>query len=96
MDEVISEDYNKGQLLYFCGVSRKYDWNNNLHLAGRVVEGAQASVEAYNGDRLVVEGLEAIEIDASYAQEQYPTKGRSYLTCRNFQFGVQAKSEEWL
>ena len=82
----IPEEYPEGMLLYFCGVSSPYRWNNNLHLAGRVTPGAIAEVETYNGDKLIVTGLEAITIKPEPAAELYPSLGKEFLTCRNFPF----------
>jgi hypothetical protein len=88
VNQTITEDYPEGMLLYFCGVSSPYRWNNNLHLAGKVTPGAVAEVEAYNGDKLIVTGLDAIAINSEPAAALYPTLGKEFLTCRNFQFGA--------
>lgn len=92
----LSESFKEGQLLYFCGVSRRYDWNNNLHLAGKVTEGAESKVIAYTSDILKVKNLELIPIDAKFAESKYSSKAKSFLTCRNFQFGAQAVANGWL
>ena len=85
----IPEEYPDGMLLYFCGVSSPYRLENNLHLAGRVTPGAASTVvDSYNGDKLIVTGLEAIAINAEPAAELYPNLGKEFLTCRNFQFGA--------
>lgn len=81
--------YKAGDLLYFCGVASPYVWANNAHLAGRIADGASSSIPLYTGDKLVVHGLEAVAIQAEPAKNRFPGLGAAYLTCRNFQFGVQ-------
>lgn len=83
------EQYQPGQLLYFCGVSAPYRWPNNMHLAGVVEAGAECRVELYTGDVLVVRNLRRIEFDDRAARERFPERGAEFLTCRNFQFAAQ-------
>lgn len=79
----------QGSTLYICGVSNPYVHQNNLHLPVRVKEGATAYKRLWFGGSLYVDGAETLDIDSAPAYEQYPTYGKDYLTCRNFQFGVQ-------
>jgi hypothetical protein len=85
------EGYNAGDILYICGVATPYVWRNNLHLPVRVTgdENDVASVPAFNGSIIVVTGAEAIPFSDAAANELYGERGKSYLTCRNFQFGAE-------
>ncbi len=78
-----------GQLAYFCGVSSPYVHSKNLHLVGVVEPGQQASVMLWTGDWLVVEGLRQIRVTDVGARKRFPHYSDRFLTCRNFQFGVQ-------
>lgn len=89
VNSVLSLDYQENDVLYFCGVSIPYKWENNLHLAGIVSNGEQSEVIAYNGDILTINGLKKIDFDDAVAKAKYPNLGREYLTCRNFQFAAQ-------
>lgn len=91
-NEAISVDYPDGAILYFCGVATPYRWADNLHLAGRAVEGDQPEpieIELHTGDTLTVTGLRRIAFDDAAAVRLFPNKGRKFLTCRNFQFAAQ-------
>ena len=77
-----------GELLYVCGVSMKYVWENNFHLAARAKAGSTFELPAFNGDRIIVEGAEALVFNDTAAREHYPDKHEAFLTCRNFQFGA--------
>jgi hypothetical protein len=77
-----------GDLLYLCGVSAPYNWDNNLHLAARVKPGAMARVKAHTGDIMILHDCEPIAFDDEAARERFPDKGRVFLTCRNYQFGA--------
>jgi hypothetical protein len=87
VNEMIKLDYTEGTILYFCGVSSPYRWENNLHLAGIVKPNHSSEIEAFNGDKLIVNGLERLTFDDTIAKEKYPNLGKEFLTCRNFQFG---------
>lgn len=78
--------YKHGDLIYFCGVSKPYVWESNLHLAVRVQEGARAGVVAINGDRIHIDGAKLVLFDDAAALDAFPAKGKDFLTCRNFQF----------
>lgn len=84
----IKLDYPEGVILYLCGVSVPYRWVNNLHIAMRAKPGVSFFVEAYNGDRVTIDGAELITFDDRAARELYPERGKQFLTCRNFQFGA--------
>lgn len=86
-------DLKPGELVYFCGVSNPYVWKNNLHLAVVGKLGAVATAKAYNGDELVVTGAEPIKILPDEAVSTYATRGKEFLTCRNYQFGAQVAKQ---
>lgn len=89
VNEDVALDYPNGTVLYLCGVSTPYQWRNNLHLPVRVMAGAVAEVEAWNGDRVTITGAEPMPIDGLVARRAFPTRTSAFLTCRNFQFGAQ-------
>jgi len=89
VNKTVALTHEQGTILYFCGVANPYKWDNNAHLAGRVKAGAVSRLALYNGDVLIVDGLEAIPIAAKPAEALFPQKDASFLTCRNFQFGAQ-------
>jgi hypothetical protein len=62
---------------------------SNLHLVGRVKDGASASIVLHNGSILEVGGLERIQFDDKAARKLFPGKSEAFLTCRNFQFAAQ-------
>jgi hypothetical protein len=83
--------YNVGEIVYVCGVASPHRWANNLHLAVEVTGDSEdtASVTAYIGDRINLLGATKIAFDDTVAVRDYGHLSASYLTCRNFQFGVQ-------
>ena len=91
-DDLIALDgYQPGALIYFCGVSKPYRWERNLHLAVRVTGEDQdvASVSAYNGDEITVAGAQEVLFNDGAALNLYGGKGDAFVSCRNFQFGAQ-------
>lgn len=84
----LSGKYQESEVIYMCGVSSPYRWENNFHFAGVVCFGESSTVEMYNGDILVVKNVKRIVFDDSKAKLLYPEKGKEFLTCRNFQFGA--------
>lgn len=80
--------YKHGDLIYFCGVSKPYVWEHNLHLAVRVQTGGVAGVVAVNGDRIHIDGAVPVRFDDRAALAAFPDKGKDFLTCRNFQAGA--------
>lgn len=81
--------YKHGDIIYFCGVSKPYNWEKNLHLAVRVARGKQCGILSVNGDRIHITGAETIEFNDASAISAFPSRGKEYLTCRNFQFGAE-------
>jgi hypothetical protein len=81
--------YHEGEVLYLCGVSAPYIWDNNLHLAGVVTTGFVVSKQMYTGDMVIIEGIKELPIDASEALKNYAGRPKAFLTCRNFQFGAK-------
>ena len=83
--------YEAGDIFYVCGVAAPYKWANNLHLAVRVTgkDTDVARVTAYTGDRISLVWAVVIPFDDTVAIRDYGHLAKSYLTCRNFQFGVQ-------
>jgi len=77
-----------GDVLYLCGVSNPYRWNCNLHIAVRVKRGSIANVPTHTGDVITLVDCEKINFDDTAAARLFPDLGRSFLTCRNFQFGA--------
>lgn len=90
-DDMVDLDHGPGALLYFCGVSKPYRWDRNLHLAVRVTGDPQdiASATAWNGDKVTIAGAEEVPFNDEAARAGYPALGAAFLTCRNFQFGAQ-------
>jgi hypothetical protein len=90
--------YNVGDILYVCGVAAPHRWANNLHLAVQVTGDSKdtASVTTYIGDRINLLGATQIAFDDTVAASEYGHLSASYLTCRNFQFGVQMVADERL
>jgi len=78
-----------GKPFYICGVAFPFNYNNNMHLAVVGKSGAEARLELYTGDILIVKDAEKYCFDDKDARELYPNYGKEYLTCRCFQFGVQ-------
>ena len=90
-----------GDVFYICGVATPWEWANNLHLACRVVSeqntlftppkalAPKASVLSYVGDRVTVTGAILLPFGDEIASKRYPDRDRSFLTCRNFQFGAE-------
>ena len=89
-EEIGLPGFVENDILYVCGVSAPYRWANNLHLAVRVTgdRNDRATMQAYNGDLLVITGAIAIPFDDAAAKADHPHRGKDYLTCRNFQFGA--------
>ncbi len=83
--------YNVGDILYVCGVASPHRWPNNLHVAAEVTGDSRdtARIAAYTGDRINLVGATQIAFDDTVAAREYGNLSASYLTCRNFQFGVQ-------
>ena len=83
--------YVVGDILYVCGVALPHRWGNNLHLAVEVTGDSSdtARVTAHSGDRISLVGATQINLDVAVAARDYGHLSESYLTCRNFQFGVQ-------
>jgi hypothetical protein len=77
-----------GDYFYICGVSYEYKWSNNFHLVVKPGAG-QVERSTYNGMKVVVTEAEEVKFDDKMAYTLYPDYGRKFLTCRNFQFGVQ-------
>ena len=79
-----------GDLIYLCGVSSPYKWDNNLHLALICDSTAESFTHnLYNGQILKISGARPIEFNNIAALNQFPYLSKSFLTCRNFQFGAQ-------
>lgn len=87
--------YNIGDIFYVCGVALPHRWANNLHLAVQVTGDSKdtARVTAYTGDRINLAGATQIAFDDTVAAREYGHLSASYLTCRNFQFGVQVVAD---
>ena len=83
--------YNVGDILYVCAVASPHRWANNLHLAVQVTgdRNDTVRVRAYTGDGINLAGATQIAFDDTVAAREYGHLSASYLTCRNFQFGVQ-------
>jgi len=79
----------EGKPFYICGVAYPWNYNNNMHLAVIGKEGAEARLELYTGDILIVRDAEQYMFNDKKARELYPNLSEQYLTCRNFQFGAQ-------
>jgi hypothetical protein len=88
--ETVILPYEDGDILYFCGVAKPYRWENNMHLAG-VVEAGHPAFELilHTGAKMIVENIRPMTIEAEPAERLYPQLPKAFLTCRNFQFGVQ-------
>lgn len=87
-NEAIEIDHIEGMILYLCGVATPYRWANNLHLPMRVETGVSSMAETYTGDRITIKGARILPFDDRAARERFPTRGKEFLTCRNFQFGA--------
>jgi len=79
----------EGKPFYICGVAYPWNYHHNMHLAVIGKAGAEARLELYTGDELIVKDAERYYFDEKAARELYPHKTEEYLTCRCFQFGVQ-------
>lgn len=78
-------------LLYFCGVADPFDYKNNFHLAVQAVPPEEKCIgvhQMYNGFQLVIENASMISFNDHAARRMYPEKSERFLSCRNFQFGV--------
>jgi hypothetical protein len=80
---------SQGAILYLCGVSRPYRYQNNFHLVLEACEGESVRKRLYNGMEFEVQGAKALSFDGAAAKRLFPAKGKSFLTCRNFQFAAQ-------
>ncbi|HYA71771.1 MAG TPA: hypothetical protein VEF36_01305 [Roseiarcus sp.] len=91
---VALDSYERGAIIYFCGVSTPYRWSNNLHLPVRITGDAEdlARAKCYNGDELTIAGAEEIPFTDEAARLAYPARGPAFLTCRNFQFGAAMRA----
>jgi hypothetical protein len=65
-----------------------YVWENNFHLPFIIKTGSVAEKELYNGDKVIIEGAEALEFDTSVVDAKYSHLPEEFTTCRNFQFGA--------
>lgn len=86
-------DMQEGTVLYLCGVASPYRHERNFHLAMRTKAGGAVERTLYNGQRVVVEGVEVITFTDEAARGLFPERGERFLTCRNFQFGAQYFSQ---
>lgn len=85
--EVELPDLEEGHTYYLCGVSSPYKWERNLHLA--FIKGDwEVTLPLYTGASFKLHGVEAVPFNDRVAKRDYPTKGKEFLTCRNFQFGA--------
>lgn len=82
---------NVGDIIYVCGVASPHRWAHNLHLAVQVTgdRNDTVRVRAFTGDIINLAGATQIAFDDTVAAREYGHLSASYLTCRNFQFGVQ-------
>jgi hypothetical protein len=63
---------------------------NGVKIARRSTDSRDtARIAAYTGDRINLVGATQIAFDDTVAAREYGNLSASYLTCRNFQFGVQ-------
>lgn len=92
LNDPVTEDYPLGEIVYICGVSQPFNWENNFHMALKVTAGATAELPMFNGQTVIVEDAELIPFDSSVSDELYAGKSAAFLTCRNFQFGAYLAS----
>jgi hypothetical protein len=84
----VSFEASAGELFYLCGVASPYQWANNAHLAFRTIEGRACQITLWNGGVIAVANAAPVCFTDAQALEFYPDKSKSFLTCRNFQFGA--------
>jgi hypothetical protein len=77
-----------GEVLYLCGVSAPYRWENNFHLALVVQPGAATRTKTYTSDIVSVLDADFLSFDDAEARRRFPALSEAYLSCRNFQFGA--------
>lgn len=87
--DLVHLECEPGAILYLCGVSRPYRYRSNFHLVIQASEGETARGSLYNGMEFEILGAKALSFDGDAAKRLYPAKGKSFLTCRNFQFAAQ-------
>jgi hypothetical protein len=87
-DHDLSFEASPGELFYLCGVASPYQWANNAHLAFHATEGCASQFTLWNGGVITVVNAAAVRFTDAQALEFYPDKAKSFLTCRNFQFGA--------
>lgn len=77
----------EGHAYYLCGVSAPYNWKNNFHLA---FTDGHDTIEAplWTGAKFVLTNVKRLDFDDSKALACYPDRNKTFLTCRNFQFGA--------
>jgi hypothetical protein len=80
---------DEGKPFYICGVAAPWNYRNNMHLAVVGKEGAEARLELYTGDVLIVKDAERYYFDDKVARKLYPDYADEFLTCRCFQYGAQ-------
>lgn len=85
-EKLVFDEFD-ANILYFCGVSRPYKWENNFHLALQFSEGESISVDRH-GLKFEVKNAIEIEITTSAMKEVNHPKiiEKPYSTCRNWQF----------
>lgn len=79
----------KGDVLYLCGVTKPYVHKLNFHLVVEPCETKGARTLMHCGYRVEILGGRWIAFNGDAAERLFPDKARSFLTCRNFQFGAQ-------
>lgn len=79
---------SEGDIVYLCGVSTPYRWQNNLHVAARIKPGSEVHTRTHAGDIINLYDCESIQFDDTEARRRFPHLNESYLSCRNFQFGA--------
>lgn len=89
--DFLLEGVEPGDLVYLCGVSRKFVWGENFHLPARFTGHlCDSAVGAgFKGGTAELVGFEPVSFDDKAARRLFPDRDASYLTCRNFQFGAQ-------
>lgn len=91
--ENLSLDEYPGEIFYLCGVSKPYNWENNLHLACRRVPGEELLFEEH-GVSLVMKNAQRINFEAFDARNKSPSPNRTrpeFNTCRNWIFANHAQ-----
>lgn len=71
---------------YLCGVSKPYNWNNNVHLAFEHKEGSTVEF-SLNGITATIKNAVQLPISTEYVDNGHlHSSKREYYTCRNWQF----------